>query len=1052
MDPNMIHYLEGSESSSDISNVSERDEMPSDYIPSFGDEEDRSIGTVDTAILLVSERKIAEGAQKLLAPFAVALPEHGEVVAIVEEAGTQASRTVRAMLRGRESGSENLWVLYPHDEADALMDDLAQIIKDAKKPSKRRVAQTSFVLIEDFPAVSEDEIPQLVDEVRTLCKAGAAVLVTMGPEATQFIEDLPESIVVNTKELLYRRPYKDDEGVRAVWSRTHGIPALVEPLRKGGEPSSARYASALTQVVSTTLRDGLPAEDRRLRLVLILIGSGVFDDVARTLPKTDRESFDLLADEAPFFGVDPVESTFECAGVSDTERLKDCYTAIRSVGGIDDEVWLMASETLCQRGDYVRAAFCCGLCAAQELQCKSILRWGVEFCFAGALRIVKDGLALARKLYMEGEEGYRLTQQTYRIMTGKASRAIKMGEALTEGHALHPDEHEYAYVMLLVASRRLASGAKPLDRTATYVDAKTVPWLEHITALSHILAGRPSQAVREVSTGVAVAWPTCLAEALLVNDLRIATALVGEVPSPALEPVFERARRLVEETREKRYVVYLRALPEVLEVISGGQAGALLDQAVSQAESCGDKAVQAALLIVGAVSDLRRKSWVPAHVRASHAASILRGTDSRYLRQVALLIDAVVLTAKGEPGFLRELVIDADRGPSIPCDLARLLVSAGCDGSMTGGQQEDGLRPAVPREALRLQALSRSHLSHDALWLIHVLANDCGAISGLFALQLPRAWRRALSGANFGSAETDKPDGKPKAGRKTDDAGADLQAGPLMLSDEVSPDSHAVYLTLLGGFSATLDGKQLALEGFARRHAISLLSMLGMVPGHTLRRSEVIEALWPSRDARSGAQRLYESISTTRSLFGCRRNGFDIFRMNKAEGTIALDTAVVTCDIDLFEEAVSKATMNEGLHEAVVERASQARTLYRGDLDCAAVGDVPEATARKDELKAMFTTAMVAGARAAMATDRNQLAVQFAQDAYAADRIREDAIASLMQTLCLAGRVAEAQQAYAQYSAHLIAAVGLPPSRILRELAASLFPTSGPDGGMAPLT
>ena len=108
MDPNMIHYLEGSESSSDISNVSERDEMPSDYIPSFGDEEDRSIGTVDTAILLVSERKIAEGAQKLLAPFAVALPEHGEVVAIVEEAGTQASRTVRAMLRGRESGSENL--------------------------------------------------------------------------------------------------------------------------------------------------------------------------------------------------------------------------------------------------------------------------------------------------------------------------------------------------------------------------------------------------------------------------------------------------------------------------------------------------------------------------------------------------------------------------------------------------------------------------------------------------------------------------------------------------------------------------------------------------------------------------------------------------------------------------------------------------------------------------------------------------------------------------------------------------------------------------------
>ncbi len=1059
MAPKKLHYLEEDELPSKSPGVGDpsplgRDEMPTGVIPSFRNDADHGIGNIDTALLLVPDVKVTEGAQKLLAPFPISLPGRGEVVVVVEEAGTRVSREVRAMLRGRESGQVSSWFIYPKGEVDALREDLSKIHKDIAKQAKKRTTQPPFIFIEGFPAASEDEIAQLVEGVRALCGDGAAVLATMEAEAYQFVEALPEAVVVRTKELLYRMPYRDDEGTRAAWSRTHGIPMLVDPLRKGGEPAVPRYDLALTQVVAATLRCGLPEEERRLRLAMVLLGSGTFEELTYAVPRLDRETFDLLAEEAPFLGVNPVEATFECAGVGNTERLKGCYTAIRSVEGIDDDVWLRTAETLCQRGDYVRAAFCCGLCASQELQCKSVLRWGVEFCFAGSLRIVRDGLSLARRLYMEEEEGYRLTNRAYRVMTGKASRAIKADETLVGGHVQQPDEHEYAYVTLLAACRRLTSGAKALKRSATYVDTMTVPMLEHITALMHILGGRPSQAVQEISTGAAVGWPTCLPEALLVNDLRLATALIGETPSPGLEPVFERSRRLLEETREKRYVAYQRAIPEVLAVIAGGQSGALLDQAESQAERCGDLAVQAALLVVGAVSDLRRKSWVPAHVRASHAAVILRGTENRYLRQVALLIDAVALTAKGEPGFLRELAMSADDLRSIPCDLARLLVAAGCDGPLNG-EVDDGPRPVVPREALRLQTLSRAHLSHDALWLTYVLANDCGAISGLFALQLPRAWRRALGEAGFGSVDKAGPPGKDKTTGKTDYkagvADAAPSKGPLMLDDDTKSGNHAVYLTLLGGFSATLDGRQVAQEGFSRRHAIVLLSLLGMAPGHTLRRGELIEAVWPSHDARSGSQRLYESISTTRSLFGCQRNGFDIFRLNKAEGTIAFDPAVVTCDIDLFEEAVSKATMNEGLHEAVVERASQARSLYRGDLDCAVVGDVPEATTRRDELRGMFATAMVAGARAATATERRQLAVQFAQDAHAADRIREDAIAVLMESLCLAGRTAEGQQAYAQYSAHLIATVGLPPSRTLRELAASLFPMGGEDGGMTAL-
>lgn len=1003
----------------------------------------------DSALLLVPDEKVAEGAQQLLAPFALSLPERGEFVVVVEEAGVRVAQKVRAMLRGRDTGTDGLWVLYPQEGADELREGLTPILREVAKASRRRAGQTPFVYIEDFPSVSEDEIGCLVAEIRKLCGNGAAVLVTMDPESYQIVEEMPEAIVVRAQELLYRLPYRDDEGVRAAWARTRGIPALVEPLRKGGEPASSRYESALAQVVASSLRDGLPAEERQMRLSMILLGRGTFAELSYTATRADRESFDLLADEAPFFGIDPADATFECAGVNDFERLKGCYSPIRSVEGIDDEVWLRATEALCRRGDFARAAFCCGLCGSAERQCKSVLRWGVEFCLTGALKLVRDGLSLARKLYMEEEEGYRLTQRAYRAMVGKAPRAAKADEPLGVGGVPALGEREYGYITLLAADRRLTFGAKPLEHAVTYIDALTVPMSEHIAALGHILAGRPSQAVREISTGASVGWPTCLAEALLVDDLRLATALIGEVPSPSLEPVFERARRLVEETRERRYVTYQRVLPEVLNVIGGGQAGALLDQAVAQAERCGDRAVQAALLIVGAVSDLRRKSWVPAHVRAQHAASVLQTADNRYLRQAALLIDAVALTARGEPGFLRELALGADKGRSAPCDLARMLVSSGCDAPFGGG--EEGARLDVPRDALRMQALSPSHLGHDALWLTHVLATDCGAVSGLFALRLPKAWRRVLGEAEFGPAEPAAGKGAPEPGSGPDGPGVRFPDGPLVLPGTPEPEGHSVYLSLLGGFTISLDGRQIMQRSLSRRHAITLIAMLAAAPGHALHRSELIEVIWPGRDTETGTQRLYESVSAVRAVFGCKRGGFDVFRMDKPEKIVAFDTTVVTCDVDLFEETVSQVTMNEGLHEAVVEQAGQARTLYRGDLDIAAMADAPEATTRRDELRGMFATAMVAGARAAMATERHQLAVQFAQDAYAADRIREDAVAALMEALCLAGRTAEGQKIYAQYSTHLIATMGLPPSRVLRELAASLFPAGDADGGVGPI-
>ena len=208
---------------------------------------------------------------------------------------------------------------------------------------------------------------------------------------------------------------------------------------------------------------------------------------------------------------------------------------------------------------------------------------------------------------------------------------------------------------------------------------------------------------------------------------------------------------------------------------------------------------------------------------------------------------------------------------------------------------------------------------------------------------------------------------------------------------------HTVYLSMLGGFTAMLDGKTVAQERLRSRRCGEVLALLCIAPKHAMRRVQLVEILWPTLDFRSGNQRLYEALSVGRKALGSGRySGYDPFVVSKGKGMVALNPDCVTCDIDLFQRAATEATKKEGIHEMVVEQASTARTLYGGDLDSAILHDIDEALQFKEHLRYIFATAMVAGARAAMATERQQLAVQFAQDACVACRTREDAAAALM--------------------------------------------------------
>lgn len=1036
------------------------------------DERQQTVSAMlDPAILSMGGDGLQEGAGRLLSPLNVDPLQAEDIVVIVGEPGLRKTAVARRLTRGGSRADGTAYAVFARGRMDELQASLSSTVGRVKRAAKRTKGRTQVLLIDDFPAASEDELGELVISLRSASMGGAAVVITMLPEAYQLAEELPEARIVKTGDLLYRLPYIEDACVRAAWARTHGIPVLVDALKQGGDPAGTRYTTALRQLVLSSLRGGLPTEERQIRLAMVLLGAGSFGDLSLCAERVDKETLAYLADEAPFFGIEPIASEFDCAGVNDTERLRDCYMVIRGIDVLGDEMLTRVCSVLIGRGDYERAAICCQLISSDERRCKCVLRWGVEFCLAGALQLVKDTLVLARKLYMSGEVGYESACLALQAIDEKAGTLPSI--AVVKSVSSRAEGRKRAILQLLIASRRLDIGFKAMVKTVQATGRTAAPLFEHLKAVNALFEGKPTEATRFISDGAPVSWPATVPEALLVYDLRVAVALIGEQLSGYADPVYERARRTMEGSHSMRLAAYQRALPDILGVIAGGQSGNALDQAISRAGIEGDSALQTAFAIFKCVDELRRGDWLAVSVRANRAIDAARGTTFPYLRQTCELFRAVARLLMGDDSYLIDMATKPDKGQSVPRDLARLIVGT-CRGEQLFGRVKNPRSAEIPQKSLKLTMLSRSSLSRDALWLVQVLANDCGELSTLLRLQLPASWKHALNRANFGTEGTDAQDNprsrkataqemRPRtntadpevlrtgaAGSAGSTQAADVRTAALrtdeLLGTSAVLQRHTVYLSMLGGFTAMLDGKTVAQERLRSRRCGEVLALLCIAPKHAMRRVQLVEILWPTLDFRSGNQRLYEALSVGRKALGSGRySGYDPFVVSKGKGMVALNPDCVTCDIDLFQRAATEATKKEGIHEMVVEQASTARTLYGGDLDSAILHDIDEALQFKEHLRYIFATAMVAGARAAMATERQQLAVQFAQDACVACRTREDAAAALMEALCLANRTLEAREAYEQFCSRLISLTGMPPSRGLRDLAARLFPSDTPE-------
>jgi predicted ATPase/DNA-binding SARP family transcriptional activator len=136
-----------------------------------------------------------------------------------------------------------------------------------------------------------------------------------------------------------------------------------------------------------------------------------------------------------------------------------------------------------------------------------------------------------------------------------------------------------------------------------------------------------------------------------------------------------------------------------------------------------------------------------------------------------------------------------------------------------------------------------------------------------------------------------------------------------------------VDVRLLGGFVLLIDGQAVPAGSWRLRKARDVVALLALAHGHHLHRDQVIEALWPERDAASGLNILHQVLHVARrGLASAGTSGRGRLRVRDAWVALCPDEAL-RVDVADFEAAAAAAEgpADPGLLEAAL-------ALYPGDL------------------------------------------------------------------------------------------------------------------------
>lgn len=858
-----------------------------------------------------------------------------------------------------------------------------------------------LVVLERIPPSNEGCVLRQARALTRMWECGASVLFSLNPEAAQLLGQLPECLVLGSKDLLLSSVVDAmrDRRARLVDALTYGIvdlSAVVERLSdddlfEGRLPHA--YGDALCRLVSPALRRSLPDEELRVRLCMLLLGSGDLTELALVLGGPVSDVVDHIDATAPFFRIDPSRATFSTLLTDSCALVPSLLPRLEPTCAQFPDVVSACLRHLLERGSYGRALRFFSLPGAMGAH-EHALRFGPALLDRGGSAVVAAALdELPANAVPSAKSGA--------LERAVAALAGEKVDASVSGGAGRPivDEGERDALMFVGARLLLQGNIPAADYDGDEWSGLGRRLLVHGEAARLLLRGRPSAAMRLLIANPCGARIDTASAALLCLDLEAARLLLCEGEGPGAARLSQ-AFGLLESDPFKGLAGYARAV-RVLRALLGAEGDARgLEAALSRSERDGDVLVQAIALTVGCALDLRGGSYSRAGVRSALGVVVARRAGFEYLARVARLFGEVAHALQGDSS------IEAPRtGPRDELEEIRLLALAVMKTDCDAYVVEDELGARIPS---------------DSIWLLLALSDGMGSFSGLFERMMPTSWRYALNVARQGRTALGRGDARATgcaerpASTRRGESGSAFGEPP-------------VRVTLLGEFSLTVHGIKILDGRVGHRHAQSMLTYLLLQRRSTALRKQIAAQIWPECDPVVGSNRVYQATSALRAAIAEVDQALDPFVLNRSTRSISIDATVMSCDVDEMQ-AFAREAVDGDDDEVVLQMARQVERLYAGDLYVPPSDCTGFVALRREELRTLYVDAMVAGADAALRLERKRTASRLAANALAVDDMREDAVIALAGALKADGRDVEADRQCRRYVRRLSQATGRTPS------------------------
>ena len=917
----------------------------------------------------------------------------------------------------------NGWNMYEISLSSLSAQEATQILTKKSTSicnAKKSKALKRLVLIDDFPPSDEYFVARQVKSIARLRMAGCLVAFSLSPEARQLIDEVPSVYVLGKNELLTSMPGIDnsEQSVLNSMRLTRGIPTLVYSLpvtfcERGDVDVPITYLTSLACVASYMLRSTLGIEELRLRLGMMLLGVGSFDDLSRICGQADLEYLAKIEQDAPFFGVHVETRRFSCLHTTRFDVLNFNKQELIALAGKHEKLALKAIVLLIDREDFSKAAFVSSL-IREEITWEIVLSHATEFVDAGYIELVDNALTATHSdCTLENSSKKAAKRMVDALSNTKGPMNSKdVGKTLENLTSFNGFLKQTAYITLLKLLLQKPLPALKEDLELSPLEKKIAI---HKRAIDLAIQGNFKYALQLLLLEQQYEKASSITSSIQTIDVELLYALLG-VYQKDFDARSSKALSFLQEGEAsalKGSVGLLKCVRYLFE--KSFSVGNLYDteQLISQAESHGNRMIQVPALLMGALLSLRSRAYPKAQLQARRAVLLSREWDSLYVAQVGKIIEDIA-------GFFlgvkpTEKSLEAITHPSLKAACRTIYKALFKSVNGHAPVWLDTVEYGVPE---------------NAMWLMRALLSDESEFQQCLEQEMPEEWLHYLR-SNEGKRDVTKWRAFKQG------AGDSRTENSVVKSSRVEKKQNAhpgVYIALLGRFSLSVQGEEIAGRKIAYRSAKALLVYLALAHNHMSFRSQIAQQIWPEADQAHWQERLYQATRVIRKEVQEIQTDCEPLEASRIEKTLGFNPQQVTVDIDIFTR-LAKSVASSNSDEDIVHLAKQAEELYQGDLylpedECFRFAD-PIRVALRDQ----YIDTMVTASAAALRITHYTLAVHFAELAYLVDDMREDTLMALIQALRKCGRAQDAQHYYDLYVQKYVMKRRKMPSKQLRMIA-----------------